>query len=223
MSMDKRFSKRRLFLKTIMTTMGGVAVLSFCGIMPAFGAEAVKATPGQTKKPLVVYYSETGHTKKIAEMIHNKVGGDILQILPEKPYPKDYDTLVEQAKQELRQDARPAVKTKISNIDDYGVIFLGFPNWWSSMPMPVYTFVEQNGLNGRTIVPFSTNGGGGLGHSIEDLKKLCPKSRVLKPFAIQGSNAASAGDEVVKWLEGLGPALIETTTGNTAIYPDGAY
>lgn len=91
------------------------------------------------------------------------------------------------------------------------------------MPMPVYTFIEQNHLDGRTIVPFSTHGGGGLGHSIEDLKKECPKSKILKSLAVPGNRASGAAADVEKWLEGLGNALIETTTGNPKIYPDGAY
>lgn len=89
--------------------------------------------------------------------------------------------------------------------------------------MPVYTFIEENKVDGKPIAPFVTHGGGGLGHSIEDLKKLAPHSRILKPLAVSGNIADRAEQDVLKWLEGLGPALIETTTGNTKIYPDGAY
>ncbi len=224
MKNEKYAPNRRNFLKTSALTLGGLAILPFCSSIPAIGAEAVKAQADiAKKKPLVVYYSESGNTKKVAEMIHNKVGGDIIRIETVAPYPDDYDTLVQQAKKEQAQNTRPEIKTKIPNINEYGVIFLGYPNWWSSMPMPVYTFIEQNHLDGRTIVPFSTHGGGGLGHSIEDLKKECPKSKILKSLAVPGNRASGAAADVEKWLEGLGNALIETTTGNPKIYPDGAY
>lgn len=176
-----------------------------------------------TKKPLVVYFSRSGHTARIAREIHNRVGGDIVEIETVEAYPEDYQALTEVAKAEQQRKARPALKTKIPNIDDYGVIFLGYPNWWSSMPMPVFTFIEENRLDGKTIAPFTTHGGGGLGHSVNDLKKELPHSRILKPLAVSGNAVERAGKDVLSWIEGLGPALIETTTGNPAIYPDGAY
>lgn len=89
--------------------------------------------------------------------------------------------------------------------------------------MPVFTFIEENRLDGKTIAPFTTHGGGGLGHSVNDLKKELPHSRILKPLAVSGNAVERAGKDVLSWIEGLGPALIETTTGNPAIYPDGAY
>ena len=224
MKIEKYVPNRRNFLKTSALTLAGAAILPFCSGIPAIGAEAARdGTAAVKKKPLVVYYSESGNTKKVADMIHNKVGGDIIRIEAATPYPDNYDALTRQAKKEQTQNARPAIKTKIPNIDEYDVIFLGYPNWWSSMPMPVFTFIEQNKLDGRTIAPFTTHGGGGLGHSIEDLKKECPKSKILKPLAVPGNRASGAAADVEKWLEGLGNALIETTTGNPKIYPDGAY
>lgn len=89
--------------------------------------------------------------------------------------------------------------------------------------MPVYTFIEENKLDGKTIAPFVTHGGGHLGHSIDDLKRELPHSRILKPLAVSGNAVDRAEKDVEKWLEGLGTALIETTTGNPQIYPDGAY
>ena len=205
MKIEKYVPNRRNFLKTSALTLAGAAILPFCSGIPAIGAEAARdGTAAVKKKPLVVYYSESGNTKKVADMIHNKVGGDIIRIEAATPYPDNYDALTRQAKKEQTQNARPAIKTKIPNIDEYDVIFLGYPNWWSSMPMPVFTFIEQNKLDGRTIAPFTTHGGGGLGHSIEDLKKECPKSKILKPLAVPGSRASGAAADVEKWLEGLG-------------------
>lgn len=188
---------------------------------PAFGAD--KAAGTAAKKPLIVYFSQSGHTRKIAHDIQKKIGGDLVEIEVVNPYPADYDTLTKVAKKELEQKFRPDIKTKIPNIGEYGVVFLGFPNWWSSMPMPVYAFIEQNGLDGKTIAPFMTHGGGGLGHAIDDLKKEAPHSKILKPLSVPGNSVDRAEKDVIKWIEGLGPALIETTTGNPQIYPDGAY
>lgn len=199
-----------------------MGITAFCtSLCPGlvFSQEA-KPAP---KKPLVVYFSHSGHTKKIAEDIHKAVGGDILIIEPVEAYPDNYNALTEYAKVEKQKNARPKVKTHIANPDEYGLIFLGYPNWWSTMPMPVFTFVEENKLDGKTIAPFMTHGGGGIADSVDDLKELVPHSKVLKPLAVNGSFVDRAENDVLKWLEGLGPALIETTTGNPAIYPDGAY
>lgn len=220
---------RRYFMKQITTCLLALGFLPLMGCAaPAWGADAkisetAKPAPAKSLKPLVVYFSHSGNTRKLAEMIHKKVGGDLLEIQPVAAYPQNYQATTEQAKREQQKNARPAVKTKIANPEQYGVIFLGYPNWWSSMPMPVWTFVEQNGLDGKTIAPFCTHGGGGMGQSESDLKKLVPHSRVLKGLAVPGTLLGDAEKDVEKWLEGLGPALIETTTGNPAIYPDGAY
>ena len=177
-----------------------VACVAFLFCAPATSALAAAQTD---KKPLVVYFTRSGNTKQVAEMIKNNTGADIVEIETVESYPSDYDELTKVAKQQQQDNVRPLIKTKIANLDDYGIIFLGFPNWWSSMPMPVYTFVEQNGLNGRTIAPFVTHGGGQLGHSIEDLKKLVPESKVLKPFSVSGSRAGGAENDVKKWLSGI--------------------
>ena len=224
---------RRFFLKQ--ATTGAVALgllpLVSCAA-PAWGADAKDSAaaaqggapaPAAGKKPLVVYFSHSGNTRKLAEQIHKQVGGDILEIVPVAPYPAEYQATVDQAKREQQENARPAVKTKIADPAEYGVIFLGYPNWWSSMPMPVWTFVEQNGLDGKTIAPFVTHGGGGMGHSESDLKKLVPHAKVLKGLPVRGTRAGDAEKDVENWLKGLGNALIMTTTGNPAIYPDGAY
>lgn len=180
------------------------ALCLFC--MAFSGVTALSPTAARaadTKKPLIAYFSHSGHTKAIAGDIQALTGGQLLEIVPEKAYPDEYQTLVDQAKAEQNANARPAVKTRIENPDQYNVIFLGYPNWWSSMPMPVYTFIEQNHLNGKTIIPFCTHGGGGLGHSIENLKKLCPDSRILKAFSISGNRAGEAKSAVKSWLESL--------------------
>lgn len=213
---------RRSFLSHAAAISGAILLapgLNLAADMPAMNKPGAE----NSAKPLIVYFSRSGHTRKIAEDIHRKMGGDMVEIIPEQEYPEKYNDLTEYAKKEQERNARPKIKTKISNMDQYGLVFLGFPNWWGSMPMPVYTFVEENGLNGKTIAPFTTHGGGGAGHSVEDLQKIAPKAKILKPLVINGNRVQKAEQDVLKWLEGLGPALIETTTGNSAIYPDGGY
>ncbi len=173
-----------------------------------FSSKAQAAAP-EMKKPLIAYFSLSGHTKSVAEMIQKLTGGDLVEIKPVTPYPDDYQKCVDLAKQQQQDNARPAIETKI-NPDEYGVIFLGFPNWWSSMPMPVWTFVEENKLNGKTIIPFMTHGGGGVGHAIGDLKKLCPKSNILTPLSISGTRAKDSFKEVEKWVKDLNLSKINS-------------
>lgn len=213
---------RRPFMRPLLCAfLAAGLMLMACGQLLAAQPE------GQArKKPLVVYFSQTGHTENVAKEIHRLVGGDIIRIEAVKPYPDNYQKLTDLAKEEKKQMARPELKNEIPKLDEYGVIFLGYPNWWSSMPMPVFAFIEKSGMDGKTVAPFATHGGGGLGDSMADLKKEIPHAKILKPLSIRSSDSAK-GDkveaEIKKWLEGLGPALIQTTTGNPKIYPDGAY
>lgn len=183
-----------------------IALLFLLAPLTFVSSKVMAADTAAAKKPLVVFFTHSGNTGTIAEMIHKKVGGEIIEIKTVTPYPEEYQKCVDQAKAEQRANARPAIETKI-NPDDYDVIFLGFPNWWSSMPMPVWSFIEQNNLNGKTIAPFMTHGGGGLGHAIGDLKKLCPKSKILEALSIRGTQASSASAAVDKWLKDLGSAI----------------
>jgi len=152
------------------------------------------------KKILVVYFSLTGNTREIANQIHEIVGGDIFEIQPVKPYPTDHDAAVKLARQELDSGDKPALKTKVENIQSYDLIFIGYPNWCSTIPAPVKTFLSEYDLSGKTIVPFCTYGGSGLGRSVSDISMLCPKSTLLDSFAIRGSDTKTAQSEVSDWL-----------------------
>ena len=152
------------------------------------------------KKVLVAYFSHSGNTREIANQIHKSVGGDIFEIQAVKPYPGDYDECVEQAKQELKEGYRPKLKTIVKNIESYDVVFIGYPCWWSTIPAPVVTFLSKYDLSGKTVVPFCTHEGSGLGHSVSDISKLCPKSTLLESLAIRGSNVKTAQSEVSGWL-----------------------
>ncbi|MGA2090487.1 MAG: flavodoxin [Endomicrobiales bacterium] len=154
-----------------------------------------------SKKILVVYFSHSGNTREIANQIHKKTGGDIFEIEPVNPYPRDYDTVVKQARHELDTGYRPALKTKISNINSYDAVFIGYPDWWSTIPAPVRVFLSENNFSGKTLVPFCTHGGSGFGRSITDIAQLCPKSTLLEGIAIRGSDVKTAQNKVSEWLQ----------------------
>ena len=152
------------------------------------------------KKILVAYFSHSGNTREIANQIHKSVGGDIFEIQSVKPYPDDYDAVVKQARQELDSGYKPALKTKVENIKSYDLVFIGYPNWCSTFPAPVKTFLSEYDFSGKTIVPFCTHEGSGLGRSVTDISKLCPKSTLLDGFAIRGSDVKTAQNKVSEWL-----------------------
>lgn len=128
---------------------------------------------------LIVYFSRTGTTKKLAEDIHNKVGGDIAEITPVEAYPDDYDECIEQAQREIEEDARPAYTVDISDISKYDVVFVGYPIWWNTVPPVVKTFLESTDLSGKTVMPFCTHGGSGIRGSMTAINELCPDSVVI--------------------------------------------
>jgi len=133
----------------------------------------------ENKKILVAYFPSPGNTREIANQIHKIVGGDIFEIQSVKPYPTDHDAAVTQARQELDSGDMPALKTKVENIKSYDLIFIGYPNWCSTIPAPVKTFLSEYDLSGKTIVPFCTYGGSGLGRSVSDISTLLPKINLV--------------------------------------------
>lgn len=166
-------------------------------------------------KSLSVYYSRkgsnyvsgsivnlpVGNTEVIARKIQGLTGSDLFQIETVKPYPADYTDTTEVSKVELKQNARPELTATVADMASYEVMYLGYPNWWGTMPMAVFTFLESYDFSGKTIVPYCTHEGSGLGRSEHDIKKLCPTSRVLSGLAIKGSTVARADDEVESWLK----------------------
>ncbi len=145
-----------------------------------------------------------GNTEVVANTIREMIGGDLFHIEAVHAYPKDYTETTEVAQQEMRANARPKLTGHLETMASRDVIFLGYPNWWGTMPMPVFTFLEEYDLSGKTIVPFCTHEGSGLGRSVSDIKKLCPKSTVLEGIAIRGGDVRNALDEVSEWLRKIG-------------------
>lgn len=169
------------------------------------------------KKCLITYFSrkgqnyvsgrlvdlKVGNTEVVANMIQKITGGVLFHIESVTAYPNDYKEATEVANNELRAKARPKLTGQVENMKGYDVIVLGYPNWWGTMPMPVYTFLESYDFSGKTIVPFCTHEGSSLGHSEKDIAKACPKATVLEGIAIHGTSAASAESDVSRWVDRL--------------------
>lgn len=162
------------------------------------------------KKVLIAYYSrrgenyvngsiknlQLGNTEVVAAKIKALLpDADMFQIDTTYEYSKSYMRCIEEAKQELHDDARPEVKNPLDSIDAYDTIILGYPNWWGTMPMVCYTFLESYDFSGKTIIPFCTNEGSGMGSSERFIKKLCPTANVLNGTPIHGAEAANADRE----------------------------
>lgn len=171
------------------------------------------------RKILVAYFSRTGenysvgniekgNTHIVADMIAEQIDGDMFEISTVTPYPDDYDACTEVAKQEQNDNARPELAASVENIEDYDIIFLGYPIWWSDMPMAVYTFLESYDFSSKTIVPFCTHEGSGLASSESSIAEACPDAKILDGFSIRGTTAQNSQDEtktsVINWLEEIG-------------------
>lgn len=177
-------------------------------------------TPSNTNgKNLVVYFSmpdnvddstvvidgETlGNTQYMAYVIQETIGADIFRIEPETPYPTDHDKLVDLAKEEQNDNARPKIKDRIENFDTYENIFVGYPNWWGDMPMILYSFFDEYDFSGKTIIPFNTHGGSGFSSTISTIKELELNATILDGKSISRNDIEGAEQEIIDWVKSLG-------------------
>ena len=172
------------------------------------------AQPVSKKNILIVYLSRTNNTKAIAEIIQRTVGGTLVALEVVKPYPGNYQATVQQVVRENETGYLPPLKTKIDSIEKYDIVFVGFPTWDMKMPPPMKSFLHQYGLSAKTVIPFNTNAGYGVGTGFKTVKELCPNSKVLEGFeitggierdqiyfVIKGEKAKEAETEVKKWLQ----------------------
>lgn len=147
----------------------------------------------------------SGNAAKIADWINQRVDGDLFSITVKEPYSSDYDECLNRAAEEKAENARPELANHVENMEQYDVIFLGFPNWWYTVPMAIHTFLEEYDLSGKTVIPFCTHGTGGLASTIQDIKKDLPQDvTLLDPIGVYRPDVDSSQDEVNKWLDGMG-------------------
>jgi len=190
------------------------ALISWCYSSRVNDTKPKVGTRDRSEKILIVYLSRTNNTKAIAEIIHEHVGGSLVALELKNPYPEDYKAIVDQVAKENETGFLPPLKTKIDSIEKYDIVFVGFPTWGMQLPPPMKSFLSQYDLSGKTIVPFNTNGGYGVGSSFNTVKKLCSKSKVLEGFStkggverdgiyfvMEGEKEKQARDEVKRWLK----------------------
>ena len=143
---------------------------------------------------------EKGNTEVIAEYIEELDDADLFKVEPAVEYPADYMKCIDVAKKEQQNDARPEIKQTLDNIDDYDTIYIGYPNWWGTLPMPMFTQLEQLDFTGKIVKPFVTHEGSGFGSSLKDIEKLCKGAEIKNGLSIPGANVASAKSTVEAWI-----------------------
>lgn len=154
-------------------------------------------------KALIAYFSETGNTEKLANLIHEQVGADMFKIEPVTPYPNG-EELFDYTKEEQDKDERPEIKGTV-NIDDYDTIFIGYPIWWSDLPQILYTFLERYDFSGKNVYLFSTNGGSGLSGTVSTITdKLSSANVNSNAFKLYRENMEEAPGELETWLKEIG-------------------
>lgn len=146
----------------------------------------------------------TGNTGLAAHWISDAAGGDLFSIQTEEKYPGDYDDTVDQGQEEQSENARPKLSSHVDHMDQYDVVFLGYPNWWGDMPMAVYSFLDEYDLSGKTVIPFVTSGGSGFFDTVSAIKEEEPDADVQEGLELSDSETADSEDEVKSWVESLG-------------------
>ncbi len=192
-----------------------IVCATLCLLVSA-GCNGAKQKTGKMEKGkvLVVFFShagenyavgniKVGNTKIVADYI-KAIGADEFEIVADKDYAKPYKELTEIAKKESEDGEFPPFKGEIKNLDEYSTIFVGGPIWWGTYPRVMFTFFKKYNLDGKTIIPFSTHEGSGLGSVVEDLKTLYPKAEIKGAFSIYGHEVRKGKAKVEKWLKGLG-------------------
>lgn len=161
-------------------------ILFISMLLLASSCSSAQQPPGDKKEVLIIYLSRTNNTKAIAEIIHEKVGGKLVPLELLEPYPEDYQEIVAQVDNENQTGYLPTLKTRIENIEQYDTVFLGFPTWDMQLPPPMKSFLHEYDMSGKTIIPFNTNAGFGVGSGFEQVKELSQNATVLEGFSVRG-------------------------------------
>jgi len=162
-------------------------------------------TQEEDNSTVVINGEVIGNTQYVAYLIQKNIGADIFRLEPKTPYPTNHKTLVDLAKAEQKNNARPELAAKVENLEQYDVIFLGYPNWWGDMPMILYSFLESHNLSGKTIIPFNTHGGSEFSNTINSIAALQPNASVIKNgFTVSRNTVQNSGNAVATWVKDLG-------------------
>ncbi len=176
-------------------------------LLPAAGASASATTTeaGQSRirRTLVAYFSRSGNTRVIAGQVHRARGAELFEIEPAKAYPEDYFATVEQARKERDSGYEPPLKARVSGMASYQTVFLGFPIWGETTPPVIRSFLSAHDLSGKSVIPFITHGGYGLGNSISVLRSHAPQARLVEGFSMQAPQERRTIARVTDWLGGL--------------------
>ena len=189
-------------------------LISACSFAQVKDAKATVKPSANLHKVLIVYLSRTNNTKAVAAIIHQMVGGTLVALELQTPYPENYPATVQQVASENEKGYLPPLRTRIANIRQYDVVFVGFPTWGMQLPPPVKSFLKQYDLSGKTLVPFNTNAGYGVGSSFGAVKALAPSSTILEGFStrggvekdgvlfvMEGNKEKQVQQEVTAWLK----------------------
>ena len=167
-------------------------------------AESGTSATGDPGSVLIAYFSWSGNTEQVAQIIRGETGGDLFEIAPAIPYTDDYNELLDIAQQEQADSARPELAGQVEDWDQYDTVFVGYPNWWNDAPMAVYTFLESYDWDGKTLVPFNTSASGGFGRSLSRLEESASGAAVLEGISFTERTLGDAQSEVTAWLDELG-------------------
>lgn len=181
-----------------------ILVLASVCVTVRGGFDSADAAEEQGKRVLVAFFSRTETTRGIAELIHARVGGDILEIKAADPYPVDDDACHERLAREQESNARPELAIALPDLRAYDVIFVGYPIWQGTLPPPLLTFLEKYDFSGKTVVPFCTFGGSGSGKTANEIAKLTSDSKHLEGLGILASEAGAAQSKISEWLRKIG-------------------
>lgn len=183
---------------------GAAGLLAAAAMPPLGGASPAFAAAAGGKKMLIIYYSWGGNTRFMAEQIGTLTGADVFALKTVNPYPTEYRATTEQARREQDSGYRPALSGGIDNLADYDTVFIGSPNWWATLAMPFFTFLEEHAMAGKTLVPFMTHEGSAFGRALRDLGTLCPDATIAEGLAIRGGRVRNSQSEIAQWLRKRG-------------------
>ncbi len=187
---------KRIFLVLFCAILATAAFAESYSVQATYAAEKKQGKKAKKGKTLVVYFSQSGTTAKVAKRIQKITDADIFRIRTEKEYPSDYDELVDMGQSEQEEQARPALKKKVKAMGQYDIIIIGYPIWWDDAPMAVYSFLESYDLSGKTILPFCTSGGSDISQSVRNIRGDCKNADVKNGLTANGVS----NKRIRRWL-----------------------